>query len=89
MTRKRTCVCGHDIDTHYKDPQTGARCACTGLRCDCELYDEGTDRARRVLPANNYDEKKTAYGGGRPHLNCKCEKCIEWEFEEMRRQLQW
>lgn len=35
---KTTCACGHDIDTHFRDPATGAREACLGSRCDCTVY---------------------------------------------------
>ena len=86
MSLKHECVCGHDIDTHYKDLQTGERCACLGSRCDCAKYDEGSKHSRRVLPENNYDYRKTAYGGGRPHLDCKCQACCEWEYDRIKGQ---
>lgn len=35
---KTVCICGHDIDTHYRDPATGHREACLGSRCECKQY---------------------------------------------------
>lgn len=87
MSLKRECDCGHDIDTHYKDPVDGKRYACTGLRCDCARYYEGRDTRTPILPSNNFDESKTAAGGGRPHISCSCSACLKWEYEKMRRTL--
>lgn len=89
MSRLRLCACGHDIDTHFKDLSTGQPGACLGMRCDCKQYYEGDKSKKPVLPANNYDESKTASWGGRPHLSCQCQQCVEWEFEQMRKQLGW
>lgn len=38
MSLIELCHCGHDVDTHYRDPTTRARYGCTGIRCDCSLY---------------------------------------------------
>lgn len=89
MSRKRECACGHDINSHYRDPQTGERCACTGLRCDCRRYYEGKELKTPLLPPNNFDESLTHSGGGKPHLNCQCHKCWEWEYEQAKRMNDW
>lgn len=83
MSLKQECACGHDIDTHYKDPVDGKRYACLGSRCDCARYDEGKKAKKNVLPANNHDERKTAAGGGRPHVSCTCFACLKWEYDKM------
>jgi hypothetical protein len=89
MSLKRECACGHDLDTHYKDPVDGKRYACTGLHCDCARYDEGRETKTTLLPPNNFDESLTAAGGGRPHISCGCSRCVEWQYDQMRKALGW
>lgn len=90
MSLKQECDCGHDIETHYLDPSDHVRYACTGLHCDCSFYGK-VDRDWRapVLPSNNFDESLTHSGGGRPHNECKCIRCLEWEYEQVRHALGW
>jgi len=85
MSVKQICDCGHDIDTHFRDLNTGKREACLGYRCDCARYHEGKKDKTPSLPSNNFDESKTAAGGGRPHISCACRACLEWEYDQMRR----
>jgi hypothetical protein len=91
MSLKQICACAHDIDTHYKDPHSGRREACLGYRCDCRCYRDVHERDTPLLPPNNYDESKTFYGGGRPHIDCNCLSCLEWDYERMKHLLneQW
>lgn len=32
------CKCGHDISTHFRDPNTHRIHGCLGMRCDCPVY---------------------------------------------------
>ena len=84
---KELCSCGHEKVTHYRDPVTGERWACTGTFCDCRLYRNDKERDTPLLPPSNYDERSTAVGGGRPHIECRCTACCQWDYEQVLRDL--
>lgn len=85
---KQDCsACGHDIDTHYRDPRIGERWACTGAYCDCRGYTREIRRDTPVLPAINFGEAKTKPPPGKPHVQCTCAKCLEWEWDQISRGL--
>lgn len=38
MSYRTACTCGHDRDTHYKDPSTSVRHSCLARGCECLAY---------------------------------------------------
>lgn len=80
---KQICACGHDVDTHYRDPRTKQRLACTGLYCDCRHYTTHMQRDTPVLPRINWAQPASR---NKPHADpdCQCPHCTDWYLDRLR-----
>lgn len=70
---KEICVCGHDVETHFKDPRTGVRGRCLGMHCDeCYRYRDALSAYRDTPVMVRFETPLL------PHPPwCLCSDCCE------------